>query len=604
MQTDEKDARLETAPKPPEERPPEEMLEVVMIDDEEEERERWKDKAGITVVPPRRTVSLPIIEEIDENGETRYRYGEEEIKEYQGEIYYEGECRQLDQEEYKRTLESIKQAQAWKDGFKPLRPLEENTTLPRFPMENLPIELFEYCKNLSESMEMSADLAGTAMLGTLAALFQGRYGISPETGWYEPLGLFVLGVARPGEGKSHLMKAVTNPLFKHQTKLFRDYADKAISVEVRLDMARSAYEAMRKACGGLKGDEKEAKLIEMEDQLREIKALEKSAPPRLVANDVTSQKLAGLLQENKGRISIISAEGAVFSNIAGLYDSQPNFTNYLQAYSGETIIVDRVGRPGEYINDPRLTMNLMVQPDVLDRVVKNKILLERGLPARFLFSLPESKLGKRKIEGAPKLDEEVKKRYENLLEELIALAEEDAYEMLTLSEDAAELFKGFRKAADERNNGDLANLKEWTSKLPGQVLRLAGLMHVAKYRKEAGKTPVDYFSMKEACDLAWTYYIDHARHAHQIMGDDKNMEKAGKLLKAIDKHNFEVFTAYDAARNLRDLSFKKGADAEIFLNILVDYGYLKIERDQNGRRVFYKYIVNPKWIAQSEDRPA
>ena len=62
-----KDARLETAPKPPEE-----MLEVVMIDDEEEERERWKDKAGITVVPPRRTVSLPIIEEIDENGETRY----------------------------------------------------------------------------------------------------------------------------------------------------------------------------------------------------------------------------------------------------------------------------------------------------------------------------------------------------------------------------------------------------------------------------------------------------------------------------------------------------------------------------------------------------
>ena len=113
------------------------------------------------------------------------------------------------------------------------------------------------------------------------------------------------------------------------------------------------------------------------------------------------------------------------------------------------------------------------------------------------------------------------------------------------------------KAADERNNGDLANLKEWTSKLPGQVLRLAGSCMWPNTEKRQEKTPVDYFSMKEACDLAWTYYIDHARHAHQIMGDDKNMEKAGKLLKAIDKHNFEVFTAYDAARNLRDLSFKK-----------------------------------------------
>lgn len=603
MNMDEKDTNLETTQKPPAGQPPE-ALEVVMIDDDEEERQRWQNKSGITLRPPRRVVSTPIIEEVDENGETHYCYGEAATEDFPAEICYEGERRELKNEEYEQILAAFKQAQAKEDGYKPLRPLEENTTLPRFPMENLPIALFEYCKNLSEAMEMSADLAGTAMLGTLAALLQGRYGISPEPGWEEPLCLFVLGVARPGEGKSHLMKAVTNPLFKHQTKLFSDYADKAIEIEVRLDMARSAYEAMRRECGSLKGGPREIKLVEMEDKLREIKALEKSAPPRLVANDVTAQKLAGLLQENKGRISIISAEGAVFSNIAGLYDSQPNFTNYLQAYSGETIIVDRVGRPGEYINDPRLTMNLMVQPDVLDQVVKNRTLLERGLPARFLFSLPESKLGRRKIEGAPKLDPEIKKRYEDLLEELIALAEEDAYEILTLSEDAADLFTGFRKAADERNNGDLANLKEWTSKLPGQVLRLAGLMHVATYREEAGKMPVDYFVMKEACELAWSYYIDHARHAHQIMGSDKNMKRAVALLKALDQQDWKAFTAYEVARSLRNQSFKKGADAEVFLNILVDYGYLKIEREQSGKRVFYKYMVNPRWIAQSKDRPA
>ncbi|WP_195267347.1 YfjI family protein [Eubacterium sp. 1001713B170207_170306_E7] len=604
MKMDEKNVNLETMPKPPAEQPPEKALEVVLIDDDAEERERWKDKAGITLVPPKRLTSEPIIEEVDENGETHYRYGEATVEDFPAEIYYEGERRELKKEEYDEMLAAIRQVQAKEDGFRPLRPLEENTTLPRFPMENLPLPLLEYCKNLSESMEMSADLAGTAMLGTLAALLHGRYIISPEPGWEEPLCLFMLGVARPGEGKSHLMKAVTNPLFEHQTRLFKAYADKAITVEVRLDIARSAYEALRKECASLKGDQQEAKLIEMEDKLREIKALEKSAPPRLVANDVTSQKLAGLLQENKGRISIISAEGAVFSNIAGLYDSQPNFTNYLEAYSGDTIIVDRVGRPGEYINDPRLTMNLMVQPDVLDRVVKNKTLLERGLPARFLFSLPESRMGKRKIDGAPKLDMAVRKRYNDLLEELIAQAEEDTCEILTLSEDAAVLFKDFRKAADERSDGDLANLKEWTSKLPGQVLRLAGLMHVATYRSEAGEMPVDYFVMKDACGLAWGYYIDHARHAHQIMGADKNMEKARELLKALDQKNWTDFTAYEAARKLSSLGFKKGADAEVFLNILIDYGYLKIERDQSGKRVFYRYSVNPKWIAQSEDRPA
>lgn len=602
MEKNERDTSLETTQQPPEDQTREEELEVVMIDDDEEMRELWKKEAGITLIPPRRTVSKPAIEEIDENGNTSYRYGEETVIDFPAEICYEGQSRELTMEEYREQRELFRLAQAKTDGFKPLRPLEENTILPAFPMWYLPLELFEYCKTLSESMEMSADLAGTAMLGTLAALLQGRYGISPEPGWDEPLCLFVLGVARPGEGKSHLMKAVTAPLFEYQTRLFREYADKAISVEVQLDLCRSAYEALRKECSGLKGDKQAARRVELEEKLREIKALEKAAPPRLVTNDVTSQKLAGLLQENKGRISIISAEGAVFSNIAGLYDSQPNFTNYLQAYSGDTIIVDRVGRPGEFINDPRLTINLMVQPDVLDKVVNNKILMERGLPARFLFSLPESKLGKRKIEGAPKLDEAAKEQYNRLLEELIALSEEDVYEVLTLDEDASERFKNFRKAVDDRINGDLANLREWTSKLPGQVLRLAGLMHVAEHRREAAKTPVDYTIMGDACNLAWSYYIDHARHAHQIMGDDKNMKTASRLLKVLDQAGWDAFTASEAARSLSGFNFTKGADAEVFLNILVDYGYLKSEKTQSGRRYFYKYYFNPEWIAQSKDR--
>src|SRR5581483_10312381 len=93
--------------------------------------------------------------------------------------------------------------------------------------------------------------------------------------------------------------------------------------------------------------------------------------PRLVADDITPEAAATLLAEQKGRLAIISAEGGIFDIIAGRYSKLPNMDLWLKGHSGDSLKVDRKGRPPEYIPRPALTLGLMVQPSVLDAIAAN-----------------------------------------------------------------------------------------------------------------------------------------------------------------------------------------------------------------------------------------
>ena len=61
----------------------------------------------------------------------------------------------------------------------------------------------------------------------------------------------------------------------------------------------------------------------------------------------------------------MSAEGGVFDLMAGRYSAtgMPNFEVFLKGHAGDTIIVDRVGRPAERIDHPAVTIKLLANLD-------------------------------------------------------------------------------------------------------------------------------------------------------------------------------------------------------------------------------------------------
>ena len=135
--------------------------------------------------------------------------------------------------------------------------------------------------------------------------------------------------------------------------------------------------------------------VHLKERLEQIQV---PVEPRLVADDVTSEQLACLLEQQGGRIAVMSAEGGVFGIMAERYSKGgPNFDVYLKGHAGDELRVDRVGRPPLIISEPAVTMALTIQPDVLRQLASQPAFRGRGLIARFCFALPKSNIGRRKI---------------------------------------------------------------------------------------------------------------------------------------------------------------------------------------------------------------
>ena len=122
--------------------------------------------------------------------------------------------------------------------------------------------------------------------------------------------------------------------------------------------------------------------------------------PRLVADDVTAEAAGSLLAEQDGRLAVLSAEGGIFTTIAGRYSTAPNLEVFLKGHAGDLLRVDRVGRAAEHIADPALTLGLAVQPEVLRDIARMPGFRGRGMLARILYAVPPNTVGRRRV-GAP-----------------------------------------------------------------------------------------------------------------------------------------------------------------------------------------------------------
>jgi hypothetical protein len=118
--------------------------------------------------------------------------------------------------------------------------------------------------------------------------------------------------------------------------------------------------------------------------------------PRLLASDVTTERLGALMAENGEYMIVADAEGDVFEILSGRYASkggnQPNLSLYLKSYSRERVDVDRTSRGWVHLTRPALTLCLATQPAVWHAVMKNEWFAGKGFVARLEVAFPESRL--------------------------------------------------------------------------------------------------------------------------------------------------------------------------------------------------------------------
>lgn len=490
------------------------------------------------------------------------------------------------------TQEKNKEIKEEPYKWEPPKPLEKEQILPPFPLECLPDDVRQYVEAVAENTATPVDMAAVAALAVIAGSVQKKFRIKGKPDYYEPLNIYTLIIADPGERKSSVMREMT--------RYTKDYEREVNGTRVEIIDFQTIQ--CNSLCGQISKSEKSGAIeeaVSLKKELRELEA-EMVRPLRLVADDVTPEALTTLLAENNGALSIISAEGGFFDILAGRYSNTACVDTVLKAHPGDDIHVDRKGRPKEYIRDPALTMLLSVQNDVIRGIFENGVFKGRGLNARFLYSKPKSTIGTRSFETEP-IPQEAKINYKKLIYELLDMPTptDGNIKTITLGAKAYSMLKSYFELLEPELKTSLEDMQDWAGKLVGAALRIAGILHCMMFGKSADQYSVAQKTMMNAIAVA-NYFMDHAKACYQLMGVDEDIQHAKHVLKKLEQNPQVQYKKHDIYKMCRNSHIKVVNDIEPLLEILVLHNYLNEvlphEVDRTGRKPATIYKLNPEYF--------
>ncbi len=351
---------------------------------------------------------------------------------------------------------------------------------PDIPASLLPGPLGTFAQALADMAEVPEALTVFAVLGVVATAAARRYMVSPQPGWMEHVNIYTAVALAPGNLKSLVVRRATQPLVEWENKQCMDLQPKIQDARSKRKSEEAIIQVRRRAAAKEPDGVLRAKLVEeiarLEADLTEIPVL-----PQLFANDATPESLATRVVEQDGHFALISDEGGITETLAGLYtNGAANVDILLKGIDGGVFRVLRKERT--YDLNPVLTIALAIQPQILTNMAGKRAFHGNGLLDRFLFLLPQSKLGRRSLNGPP-IPESVANEYSQVISELLNVEPPETdgcYQVLELSDEARETWQVFRHQVEQhlRPDGRLAEASGWAGKLPGFVLRITALLHL------------------------------------------------------------------------------------------------------------------------------
>lgn len=490
------------------------------------------------------------------------------------------------------ALDSITAAEAWPAPV----PLTEARALPSFPAACLPDWLGAMVDAVAEATQTPTDLAGSIALAALSTASQGRVHVQAGPDWIEPANLFTCCALPPGNRKSSVFAAMVRPILEAEAELAEAARPVIIEAITEAEIAKRAAEQALAVASKNPGDPDAANGAK--SAAMEADAVRIPVQPKLVADDITPEAAKSLLAEQDGRLAILSAEGGIFATIAGRYSGVPDLDVFLKGHAGDMLRVVRKSAPAEYVTAPALTLGLAVQPEVLREAARMPGFEDRGLLARFLFTLPTSRVGFRNPSPAA-VPGAVKAAYGRKVAGLVhTMHHRSEAVVLELTPQARERVIALEAEREPRlgPGGEWEPILNWANKWTGAVVRIAGLLHMARYPTSGHTAPIEADTVDAATILGY-YFADHALGVWSYMGVGAEVGPAAELLDWLSRHGKPGMSVRDMYRGVRGRRTLGTADkVRDAAARLVDHGYLR-ERpraaSRGGRPASPRYDLHP-----------
>ena len=428
---------------------------------------------------------------------------------------------------------------------------QEKDLQPVFPAGVFPPVIEEYLDNVAKQEQVRREMVYPAALAALALCTQGKYKVEyPDaTRYQQHLCLYIGIVADPSERKSPVFKKVIlKPFYKWYNDVKGDYEAEKARYKAERKVLLKQLEAAEKGCTS---KEKAATAVDditgLEEQLAEKK------PPRnpyCLFDDTTPEALAKKLLESGENGGIFSEEAAFMEILAGRYTDKGKNQSpelVLKAYNAEPVRVNRVSREELVLERPLLSMCLMLQPELYNRIIANQNLQGRGCIARFLFCVTERMAGTRKAINNDIFQLSGGEIYEGILRKFLDMErpEEQAVPVLRfakeLCSESSNLGKYLQWIENTMQTGDVMEKQSaYTGKAGGKLIRIAGLLHLLWGYDQC--TPISAETADRAVQICQFFFGEKLK---EMQTEENREEKlVQRVTCALVRHTLEKGAAY------------------------------------------------------------
>ena len=322
------------------------------------------------------------------------------------------------------------------------------------------------------------------LMGGLAALSSAAQSLADVVmpyGAKVPISLSLVGIALSGERKSTVERRFMKEIKALDDNLEEEHNSNLADYKVKMLEWKGRKKQLEKQLAKSGSDDHE--LTSIREALRELLATEPTKPQRakLVYEDISPMAMLNALNET-GVGTLVSSEGGIIVD-GKSFDAVPHLNSL---WSGDKVSVARVGKPSLNISNARLTVSIMLQPEIFKPQTgkKGEKIRGSGHWARYLVINPEStqgtRLSTRQANSWEHLDAFDRRIREILSKARMARIVGDVErEEIRFSEEAAAAWYKLADRIEEAilPGGQFEHASDHASKLGENIARVAALLH-------------------------------------------------------------------------------------------------------------------------------
>jgi hypothetical protein len=448
-----------------------------------------------------------------------------------------------------------------------------------FPLHCLPPRVQEMAKEVCATERVPESLVGCCALGTLSASIGAGLVVQSASNRITRGNIYLCASAQSGSGKSETFRHIAKPFRQFELERIKRWREQdrldAISsrtlLEVDIKKCKKQYAEDRNPASNEEVKKLEQEMEELEKRLH---------PPTLSCEDVTSEKLADLLNKNEEQLASLSSDALSIVNILlGRYNKLDRTDEglYLKAFSGDPCTVHRQSRDPISLESPCLTALWLTQPDKLESLLDERSLNEGGLIPRILAchtNCEPREIGK----NPPSISSNVEKAYAGLIYSLL-----DTYrlaaERFTIepTSEALQALNDHHDGIVKRRCGELRDVTSYAARWNEQAWRIAVVLHAGTHGNPAHEHPLSFETAKHAIELADWFAAEQLR----ILSAGRNQRKTERLQRLMEL----IVRQYNGAATLRDLRKNNGFEPDETRELAAKFpGRLVIEKRETGGR--------------------